>query len=83
MSDIAMPERDGYQLIRFLRDLEKQRNTQIPAIALSSYAREEDRLQALEAGFHLHLAKPVKAEVLIAAIANLLDRSEASVKSKK
>lgn len=73
VSDIAMPEKDGYQLIRTIRELEKQQGGQIPAIALTAYAREEDRLQALQAGFHLHIAKPAKAAELITAIAKLLD----------
>jgi PAS domain S-box-containing protein len=76
VSDIAMPEKDGYQLIRTIRALDSQQGGQIPAIALSAYAREEDRLQALNAGFHLHIAKPFKAEELVTAIANLLHLSK-------
>ncbi len=72
VSDIAMPGEDGYQLIRKLRDLEQQ-GQQIPAIALTAYARQEDRLQALEAGFQLHVSKPVEPTHLVAAVAQLVE----------
>ncbi|MEP0760636.1 response regulator [Trichocoleus sp. DQ-A2] len=72
VSDIGMPNEDGYGLIRKVRALESQRGeTSIPAIALTAYARGEERSQALEAGFQVHLPKPVEAIKLIASVANL------------
>jgi CheY-like chemotaxis protein len=59
VSDIAMPDRDGYELIRLVRELPLDRGGRVPAIALTAYAREEDRFRALTAGFQAHLAKPV------------------------
>ena len=67
--DIAMPEENGYVLLEKLREMEKdQERRRMPAIALTAYAREEDRKRALEAGFETHLSKPVESEQLIAAI---------------
>jgi PAS domain S-box-containing protein len=71
ISDIGMPEADGYSLIRQLRDLEQKRGGKIPAIALTAYARIEDKMQALNAGFQMHVAKPVEPDQLISAIAQL------------
>ncbi len=70
VSDIGMPEQDGYALIRQLRATDPGK--QIPAAALTAYASEEDRLKALEAGFQTHLSKPVEPDDLVAAIANLV-----------
>jgi len=64
LSDIGMPGEDGYALIRRVRS----HNIQIPAIALTAYARSEDRLRALEAGFQSHLAKPIEPQELIATL---------------
>ncbi|MEG4984315.1 response regulator [Microcoleus sp. BR0-C5] len=71
LSDIGMPEADGYELIARVREMEVLRDGKMPAIALTAYAREEERQQALEAGFQMHLSKPVDINKLIAAIANL------------
>ncbi|MGB7890667.1 MAG: response regulator [Microcoleus sp.] len=71
LSDIGMPEADGYELIGRVREMERLRGGKMPAIALTAYAREEERQQALEAGFQMHLSKPVDINKLIAAIANL------------
>lgn len=68
LSDIAMPERDGYDLIRLVRELPASHGGQTPAIALTAYAREEDRFRALTAGFQAHLAKPVAPSDLVAAV---------------
>jgi CheY-like chemotaxis protein len=65
-----MPEEDGYSLIRRIRAL-KDDVASIPAAALTALARDEDRQQALNAGFQLHLAKPVDADSLVAAVASL------------
>ncbi|HEX5227152.1 MAG TPA: response regulator [Bryobacteraceae bacterium] len=71
LSDIAMPERDGYDLIRLVRELPASHGGQTPAIALTAYAREEDRFRALTAGFQAHLAKPVAPPDLVAAISRV------------
>ncbi|MEH2270960.1 MAG: response regulator [Nostoc sp.] len=72
ISDIGMSEQDGYTLIRKLRSLEPEKGGRIPAIALTAYTREEDRLEALSAGFQQHLSKPIDPNKLIAAVANVL-----------
>ncbi|MFM7220069.1 MAG: response regulator [Nodosilinea sp.] len=69
VSDIGLPLEDGYALLRKVRDREQQ-GQQIPAIALTAYARDEDQNQALEAGFHQHVTKPFAPEELIAAVAS-------------
>jgi PAS domain S-box-containing protein len=71
ISDIGMPETDGYQLIKKLRALNHERRN-VPAIALTAYARNDDRQRALLAGFQMHLSKPVEPRELIAGIASLL-----------
>ena len=70
VSDIGMPRTDGYQLIRTLRSrgYSPQR---LPAVALTAFVRTEDRSDALEAGYQIHLSKPVNPEVLVAAVRNL------------
>jgi signal transduction histidine kinase/ActR/RegA family two-component response regulator len=70
LSDIAMPEEDGYTFIRKVRALDATA-ARTPAAALTALAREEDRQRALDAGFHLHLAKPIDGQSLIAAVASL------------
>jgi len=71
LSDIGMPGADGYELIARVREMEVVRGGMMPAIALTAYARESERQQALEAGFQMHLSKPVEVPQLIAGIANL------------
>jgi signal transduction histidine kinase len=78
ISDLAMPEEDGYSLIRALRQFPVERGGQTPAIALTAFAREEDRLRALSAGFHMHLSKPVEPRQLVAAVAYLARVPDAS-----
>lgn len=73
VSDIAMPGEDGYQLIDQVRT---SRQKYIPAIALTAYARSEDRLRALDAGFQVHLSKPVNAQELVSVIAQLVKESK-------
>jgi CheY-like chemotaxis protein len=70
LADIAMPGEDGYSLMRKLRSLEVA-IASVPAAALTAFAREEDRQEALDAGFQLHLSKPIDAGSLIAAVATL------------
>jgi CheY-like chemotaxis protein len=74
ISDIEMPEADGYQLIRKLREMESRRGRRVPAIALTAYARTEDRLRSLSAGFHMHVAKPVEPVELLTIVASLTGR---------
>ena len=72
LTDVAMPGADGYALLRALRASTKTGvSASIPAIALTAFARPEDRHHALEAGFQLHLAKPIEARTLAAAVARL------------
>jgi signal transduction histidine kinase len=70
LADIAMPGEDGYSLIRKLRALDAPA-ADVPAAALTAFAREEDRQAAFRAGFQLHLAKPIDAGSLVAAVATL------------
>ena len=72
VSDLAMPGEDGYSLIEKLRALETK-GVGIPAIALTSYVRVEDRARALSAGFNMFVPKPIQPNELITAIANLAD----------
>jgi len=74
ISDIEMPEADGYQLIRKLREIESQRGRRVPAIALTAYARAEDRLRSLAAGFQIHVTKPVEPMELLTIVASLTGR---------
>ncbi len=71
VSDIAMPVVDGYTLIRRIRALESERGAPIPAVALTAYARGEDRQRALEAGFQVHVPKPVEPEDLASVLVKL------------
>jgi signal transduction histidine kinase/CheY-like chemotaxis protein len=72
LSDIGMPDVDGYELIRKVRLLDTNRSSPLPAIAVTAYARPEDRQRALLAGYQMHLAKPVEAREIVAAIASLI-----------
>ncbi|HEY9638866.1 MAG TPA: ATP-binding protein, partial [Coleofasciculaceae cyanobacterium] len=74
VSDIGMPGKDGYMLIRQVRALAPEQGGRIPAIALTAYARTEDRIKALAAGFQAHVPKPVEPAEFIAVVANLIDR---------
>jgi signal transduction histidine kinase/CheY-like chemotaxis protein len=74
VSDIGMPEEDGYALIRKIRTHSDERKRNIPAIALTAFVRNEDRTRALVEGFNLHLAKPVEPAALVRAVAELVGR---------
>lgn len=74
LSDIAMPEEDGYSFIRKVRSLPREKGGDIPAAALTAYARDIDRRQALAAGYQMHIAKPIGASQLITMIARLAGR---------
>ena len=71
LCDIRMPGEDGYTLLRQVRLLSPEQGGQIPIAALTAYAREEERRQALLAGFQLHVPKPVNPSELITVVANL------------
>ena len=71
ISDIGMPEIDGYELLKRVRALGAQGGGAVSAIALTAFARAEDRERALQAGFSAHLAKPVELSALVAAAAGL------------
>lgn len=74
ISDIGMPEEDGYQLIDKVRALPLERGGKIPAVALTAYARAEDRLRALRSGYQMHVPKPVELAELVAIVARLTER---------
>ena len=74
VSDIGMPESDGYTLIRSIRALAPEQGGLIPAAALTAYAREEDRILALKAGFQMHVSKPIEPMKLVAVVAKLAGR---------
>jgi signal transduction histidine kinase/CheY-like chemotaxis protein len=72
ISDIGMPEIDGYTLLRQLRSLPAEQGGQIPAIALTAYVGETERQKAIELGFQQHLAKPINSHQLVQAVAKLV-----------
>jgi PAS domain S-box-containing protein len=76
VSDIGMPGEDGYSLIRKVRALSSEQGGQIPAVALTAYARAQDRAQALLAGFQLHIPKPVDPSELAVVVSNLAGRNQ-------
>jgi CheY-like chemotaxis protein len=72
-----MPDVDGYELIRRIREFEGNNGRRVPAVALTAFARIEDRVRALAAGFQMHVAKPVEPGELLTIVASLsgfLDR---------
>ncbi len=71
VSDIGMPDLDGYALIRQIKDWEVQQGRKLPAVALTGYAKESDRAKALAAGFDYHLCKPVEIDELVAVVSRL------------
>jgi CheY-like chemotaxis protein len=71
LSDLAMPEEDGYDLIRKIRALPPERGGQVPAAAVSARTGPEDRRRALADGFQVYVAKPVSGEDLVAVVARL------------
>ena len=72
VSDIAMPEEDGYELLKKIRALPPERGGRTPAIALTAHSLVQDRLQSLRAGFQSHVPKPVVPEELVAVIASVI-----------
>ena len=73
--DIGMPGMDGFELIARIRSSSSPQVRDVPAAALTAFARSEDRTRALRSGFELHLAKPVDPAELVASIATLVRRS--------
>ena len=74
ISDIGMPNMNGYMLIQQVRALSPEQGGQIPAIAITAYAGDFNKQQALEAGFQFHIAKPIDFNQLLKAITALLRR---------
>jgi PAS domain S-box-containing protein len=75
ISDLGMPEEDGYTLIKKVRALSPEDGGQTPSAALTAYARVEDRMKVLRAGFQIHIPKPVEPAELITVVANLAGRA--------
>jgi CheY-like chemotaxis protein len=76
VSDLGMPDEDGYELIKRIRAMEAVTNSKaLPALALTAYARPDDRVRALTAGYHVHLSKPVDPEEFALVVSNLLGRA--------
>lgn len=76
VSDIGMPEIDGYEFLREVRTLNQKLGVHIPALALTAYAGPEDKTRALRAGFLVHMAKPVEPSALVATLASLAGRGD-------
>ncbi|HET6977295.1 MAG TPA: ATP-binding protein [Pyrinomonadaceae bacterium] len=74
VSDLGMPEQDGYELIKQVRKTESAGAVRIPALALTAYAKAEDRVRALADGYQVHLAKPVEPAEFLLVVANLAGR---------
>jgi signal transduction histidine kinase/DNA-binding response OmpR family regulator len=74
VSDIGMPNEDGYELIKKLRKLRLKRAKEIPVVALTAYATDDDRERTLSAGFQVHVAKPIEPEALVRSIAGAAGR---------
>ena len=75
LSDIGMPDADGYELLRRVRALGQERGGNVPAVALTAFARSEDRTRALLAGFVVHVSKPVEPSELVATVASVGGRT--------
>jgi signal transduction histidine kinase len=75
VSDIEMPGQDGYSLIRKLRALSPERGGKTPAVALTAFGRPEDRIRSMQAGFNIHLTKPVDPAELTAVVVSLIGRA--------
>jgi PAS domain S-box-containing protein len=75
VSDLGMPDVDGFELLARVRALGRAGGGEVPAVALTAFARSEDRLRALEAGFMAHIAKPVEPSELIATVATMAENA--------
>lgn len=76
VTDLSMPDEDGYSLLRRVREWERKRGLYVPAVALTAYGRVEDRVRALMAGFQTHVAKPIEPAELAAVIKSLVRRPD-------
>jgi hypothetical protein len=74
VTDLGMPDEDGYSLLRRVREWEGEHGVHIPAVALTAYGRSEDRKRAVRAGFEMHVAKPVEPDELAVVIASIVNR---------
>jgi PAS domain S-box-containing protein len=81
VTDLGMPDEDGFSLLRRVREWERERGLYIPAVALTAYGRTEDRVRALRAGFQTHVAKPVEPAELAVVITSLVRRPERGEKT--
>jgi CheY-like chemotaxis protein len=81
--DIGMPDEDGYSLIRRIRALSDGPKSQIAAVALTAYARPQDRVEAIRSGFQVHLPKPVESVQLLTAINSLLNHNHRSKRQSR
>jgi CheY-like chemotaxis protein len=75
VSDIMMPDEDGYSLLRRVRALPPERGGRVPAVALTAHSLVQDRLQSLRAGFQTHVPKPLVPEELVEVVASLVYRT--------
>ncbi|MEK6285910.1 MAG: response regulator [Acidobacteriota bacterium] len=82
VSDISMPDADGHELIRRVRELAAERGGHIPAVALTAYGRSVDRIRALSAGFQMHMPKPVEPAELATVVASLTGRAGRVMKAR-
>jgi len=73
ISDVGMPGTDGYTFMRQVRLLPPERGGNVRAVALTAYAREQDRQRAIDAGFELHLSKPIEVAQLSASVVHLIN----------
>jgi CheY-like chemotaxis protein len=78
LSDVGMPKMDGYELMKRVRALDRSRGGRIPAIALTAFARSEDRTRALRAGYLVHLSKPIEPSELAATVASVAGQMRAN-----
>jgi len=76
VTDLGMPDEDGFSPLRRVREWERERNLYIPAVALTAYGRVEDRVRALKVGFQTHIVKPVEPAELAVVIASLVRRPD-------
>jgi CheY-like chemotaxis protein len=82
VSDIGLPREDGYSFIRKVRARPPERGGQVPAVAVTGFARVEDGKRALAEGFQMHLAKPVEPAEIVSLVASLAGRESLQQKEK-
>ncbi|MGH7282486.1 MAG: response regulator, partial [Polyangiaceae bacterium] len=79
ISDIGMPDEDGFSLMKKIRELPEKNASRVPGIALTAYARKEDAQQAIRVGYQRHLPKPVNVDALVGVILSLTKEKSAAV----